>query len=81
MHVYEATKPGEKTYNAGRPMLKSTYRNEQTIMVRMSDLDHATYAGTGKLLNLCLDQNQRARDLFFKVQIYSSAPFNAAKLG
>ena len=50
-------------------------------MVYMSDLNQATYVNTGKLLNLCLDQNQRDKDLYFKVQIYSSVPFHAVKLG
>jgi hypothetical protein len=28
MHVYEHDKAGEKIYNAGRPLMKSTYKNE-----------------------------------------------------
>jgi hypothetical protein len=50
-------------------------------MVRLKKLDHATYVERGQLLNLCLDQNQRDRDLYYKIQIYSTAPFNAVKLG
>ena len=50
-------------------------------MVRLKKLDYATYVERGQLLNLCLDQNQRDRDLYFKIQIYSTAPFNAVKLG
>lgn len=81
MHVYDADKPGEKTYNAGRPVIKSTYKNEQTCMLYIRDLDGHKYINTKNLLNLCLDQTQRTRDLYFKVSLFSSVPFNAQKLG
>jgi hypothetical protein len=46
-------------------------------MLYLKDLSAAEYVDTGKLLNLVLDQKDRKKDLYFKVEIYSVVNFNA----
>ena len=39
MHVYKTNKVGEPTYSAGSPLVKSTYRNDQTIMLYVTEFE------------------------------------------
>lgn len=43
MHVYNTNKAGEMTFSAGGPLVKSTYRNEQTVMLYVQDLEAADF--------------------------------------
>ena len=81
MHVYQSDKQGKKLYEAHNPLIKSTYKNEQTIMLYIQDLTPSDYIDTKKYLNLVLDQTERKKDLYFKVEILSSQNFNAERLG
>lgn len=81
MHVYPCNEPNQKITNPGHPLIKSTYTNEQTIMLRIADLDRATYIEKRQMLNLVLDQTKRKKDLFYKVEIYSSVDFGAQRVG
>jgi len=81
MHVYKSDTPGAKVLSAGNPLVKSTYTNEQTVMLYVRNLNAAEYVGTGALLNLVLDQTKRKKDLYYKVEIYSSVSFSAIRAG
>ena len=35
MHVYPCSSPGEKVMSASRPLIKSVYMNEQTILLKI----------------------------------------------
>jgi hypothetical protein len=50
-------------------------------MLYVQNLTTQDYLDTGKLLNLVLDQKDRKKDLFFKVEIYSTINFNSIRLG
>ena len=50
-------------------------------MLYIQDLESSEYVNTNKLLNLVLDQTERTKDLFYKVEIFSSVTFKAIKLG
>ena len=81
MHVYKNDTPNSKITSAGNPLVKSTYTNEQCIMLYVKDLKAEVYIGTGKLLNLVLDQTKRKKSLYFKVEIFSSVNFSASRVG
>jgi len=51
--------------------------SEQTVLLKIQGLDKAAYLDQGHLLNICLDQTERKRDLFYKLEIYSSHDFTA----
>lgn len=55
MHVYNNDSAGHKVLNPGSPLIKSTYTNEQTVMLYVTGLDRSTYVDTGKALALVLD--------------------------
>jgi hypothetical protein len=50
-------------------------------MLKIQGLDKTAYLDQGHLLNICLDQTERKRDLFYKIEIYSSHDFSSQKLG
>jgi len=81
MHVYKNDTPNSKITSASNPLVKSTYTNEQSVMLYVKDLNPAEYIGTGKLLNLVLDQTKRKKSLYFKVEIFSSVNFSASRIG
>lgn len=39
MHVYKNKTPNKKIMKAGRPIIKSVYTNEQTVMLLIQNLD------------------------------------------
>jgi hypothetical protein len=47
------------------------------MLYMRKEITNKEYLDTGKLLNLVLDQKDRKKDLFFKVEIYSTVNFNA----
>ena len=55
MHVYKTDQVAGKTMSASNPLVKSTYTNEQTIMLYIQNLKSEDYIGTHNLLNLVLD--------------------------
>lgn len=79
MHVYKNKTPGKKILNAGRPLIKSVYTNEQTVMLYIRNMDKAELLQNQ--LCLVLDQLKRKKDLYYKVDIFSSLNFQAARLG
>lgn len=82
MHVYKTNKVGEPTYSAGSPLVKSTYRNDQTIMLYVTDFEAEQFVNNPQgLLNLVLDQTERTKDLYFKVEIFANVDFVATRLG
>ena len=81
MHVFQNDQPGQKVMSASNPMIKSTYTNDQTVMLYMNKLERNQYINTGRTLNLIMDQTQRKRDLYYKMEIFSSVDFSAFKLG
>jgi hypothetical protein len=77
MHVFNCNTPGEKVLSASKPLIKSVYMSEQTVLLKIQGLDKAAYLDQGHLLNICLDQTERKRDLFYKLEIYSSHDFTS----
>lgn len=53
MHVYKNKTPGKKILNAGRPLIKSVYTNEQTVMLYIRNIDKDEF--TNGQLCLALD--------------------------
>lgn len=39
MHVFQNDQPGQKVMSASNPLIKSTYTNDQTVMLYMNNLD------------------------------------------
>jgi hypothetical protein len=81
MHVYKNDNPGEKLLNGGHPLIKSTYTNEQTVMLYMQNLDRNAVLEQRQALCLVLDQLKRKKDLFYKVEVSSSHDFASQRLG
>tara|TARA_B110000285_G_C14807777_1_gene460518 strand:+ start:211 stop:516 length:306 start_codon:yes stop_codon:yes gene_type:complete len=50
-------------------------------MVRVLNLDPKDYVNTGSLLNLVLDQSERKKNLYYKIDVFSSVNFNCQRLG
>lgn len=81
MHCYKNDQPGQKVTSASNPLIKSTYTNDQTVMLYLNKVIQSDWVSSGKALNLILDQTKRTRDLYYKMEIFSSIDFQAIKVG
>ena len=50
-------------------------------MLYIQNLTREEYVDKGKLLNLVLDQLDRKKDLYYKVEIFSTYDFESFRLG
>jgi hypothetical protein len=74
LHVYPNKKEGKKILDSHGSIIRSTYTPEQTITLRLN-LKANEYYKMSQVLNLVLDQDQRKKDLYFNIRIYSNSPF------
>ena len=75
MHVYESPTEGARIPRDKKALVRSVYSPEMTIMTYLK-LEANQYIGTGKVLNLVLDQLDRKRDLFYNIRVFASVPFH-----
>lgn len=80
MHVYPNDKKNQKIDLAGKSLIRSTYRSDQTVMLRMK-LGIQEYFKLDKVLNLVLDQMDRTHDLYYQLRVFSSHPFEMNRIG
>ena len=81
LHICKDVEPGKKITGHGSYHTRSHYHSEQTHMVRVMNLEPSEYVNTGKMLNLVLDQTERKKNLYYKIDVFSSVNFNCQRLG